>query len=77
MGIEMSEQFREAVKKAALTLDETNPKAYLENPFGGFFVSFEAQGEVFATFKSLDLLGKEGENIVVICESFLGKKASQ
>ncbi len=76
MSVKMSEQFREAVKKAALTLGETNPKVYLEKPFGGFFVSFEAQGEVFTTFKSLDLIEKEGKDILVTCESFLGKKAS-
>lgn len=75
MNIKISRQFIKAVKEAALKFDQTaNPKVFLEKPFGGFFIAQEAQEEVFATFNHKDLIGKEGENILVFCESLLGRK---
>jgi len=71
----MSEQFRIAAREAALKLGETtDARVFLEKPFSGFFVTQERKGNPFTTFSSKDLFGKEGENILVFCESLLGQK---
>ncbi len=75
MNTEMSEQFKKAVKKAALALEGTpDSKIFLEEPFDGFFVALEAREEVFATFDPKELIGKGGKEILVFCENLLGRK---
>lgn len=78
MEITMSEFFLPAIKNAAVKLDEKNEQVFLEKPFDGFYVTLVNQSteqeKIYQTFKSQDLLGKDGPDIIVVCNSLLGPK---
>ena len=67
-------------KNAALKLDEKRELAFLEKPFDGFYVTFADQNidkeKIYQTFKSQDLIGRDGPNIIVVCDNLLGPKTN-